>query len=83
VTTKLAAEVKSYKKAVRSINKSLEAMGLDYIDMMIIHSPQSWEKYHGEDHYFEGNREAWKALEEAYEAGKLHIMIIGVKSDNL
>ena len=71
VTTKLAAEVKSYKKAVSSIDKSLKTMGLDYIDMMIIHSPQPWTKFRGEDRYLEGNREAWRALEEAYNAGKL------------
>jgi diketogulonate reductase-like aldo/keto reductase len=71
VTTKLAAEVKSYKKAVASIDKSLNKLGLDYIDMMIIHSPQPWMKFGGEDRYFEGNLEAWKALEEAYKAGKL------------
>lgn len=72
VTTKVDAGVKSYKKAVASINKSLEAMKLDYIDMMIIHSPKPWAKFHGNDPYFEGNREVWKALEEAYNAGKLH-----------
>jgi len=71
VTTKLAAEVKSYKEAVASIDNSLKTLGLDYIDMMIIHSPKPWRKFHGEDHYFEGNREAWRALEEAYQAGKL------------
>jgi diketogulonate reductase-like aldo/keto reductase len=71
VTTKLAAEVKSYKEAVASIDNSLKTLGLDYIDMMIIHSPRPWRKFHGEDHYFEGNREAWRALEEAYQAGKL------------
>lgn len=71
VTTKLAAEVKSYKEAVASIDESLERMGLDYIDMMIIHSPKPWAEFHGKDRYFEGNREAWRALEEAYEAGKL------------
>ena len=46
-------------------------MGFDYIDMMIIHSPQPWLKFGGEDRYEEGNREAYKALEEAYKAGKL------------
>jgi diketogulonate reductase-like aldo/keto reductase len=46
-------------------------MCIDYIDMMIIHSPQPWNKFRGEDRYFEGNREAWRALEEAYKAGKL------------
>jgi len=71
VTTKLAAEVKSYEEAVSSIDTSLQTMGLEYIDMMIIHSPKPWAEFHGDDHYFEGNREAWRALEEAYEAGKL------------
>ena len=71
VTTKLAAEVKDYKQAVASIDQSLKTMGLDYIDLMIIHSPKPWMKFKGEDRFFDGNREAWKALEEAYEAGKL------------
>ncbi|WP_242517766.1 aldo/keto reductase [Halobacillus sp. GSS1] len=71
ITTKLAAEVKSYEEAVSSIDQSLETMGLDYVDMMIIHSPQPWKHFGGEDRYFEGNREAWKALEEAYQAGKI------------
>ncbi len=71
VTTKLAAEVKSYLEAVTSIDQSLKTMGLDYLDLMLVHSPQPWTNYHGEDHYFAGNREAWKALEEAYQAGKL------------
>src|SRR5436190_4014577 len=71
VTTKLAAEVKSYKEAVESIDSSLKKLGLDYIDLMIIHSPKPWAKFLEEEHYFEGNREAWRALEEAHKAGKL------------
>jgi len=71
VTTKLAAEVKSYEEAVKSIDTSLQTMGLDYLDLMIIHSPYPWTEFRGPDPYFEGNREAWKALEEAYETGKL------------
>ena len=71
VTTKLAAEVKSYDAAVSSIDASLQTMGLDYADLMIIHSPQPWAKFGGEERFFEGNREAWRALEEAYKAGKL------------
>jgi len=71
VTTKLAAELKSYKEAVASIDKSLKTLGLDYIDMMIIHSPKPWMKFHENNPFFEGNREAWRALEEAYKAGKL------------
>src|SRR5215216_3868528 len=71
VTTKLAAEVKSYKEAVVSIDTSLKTLALDYIDMMIIHSPKPWAKFLESETYFEGNREAWRALEEAYQAGKL------------
>jgi len=71
VTTKLAAEIKSYKEAVTSIDGSLKKLGFDYIDLMIIHSPKPWPKFLEKEPYFEGNREAWKALEEAYKAGKL------------
>lgn len=71
VTTKLAAEVKTYKEAVAAIDGSLKTMGLDYIDMMLIHSPQPWTKFREENRYEEGNRAAWRALEEAYKAGKL------------
>jgi diketogulonate reductase-like aldo/keto reductase len=71
VTTKLAAEIKSYKEAVASIDGSLKKLGLDYIDLMIIHSPKPWDKFLEEEPFFEGNREAWRALEEAYKAGKL------------
>lgn len=78
ITTKLAAEVKSYEEAVSSINQSLETLDLDYIDMMIIHSPQPWVDFDEEERFFEGNREAWRALEEAYQAGKLRA--IGVSN---
>ena len=71
VTTKLAAEIKSYDEAVEAIDESLEKLGLEYIDLMLIHSPKPWMKYKGDERFFEGNREAWRALEDAYEAGKL------------
>lgn len=71
VTTKLAAEVKLYKEAVASIDASLARLGLCYVDMMIIHSPKPWTGFLKNEPYFEGNREAWRALEEAYRAGKL------------
>ena len=78
VATKLAAEVKSYNEAVASIDSSLKALGLDYIDMMLIHSPKPWMDFHKDDPFYEGNREAWRALEEAYKAGKLRV--IGVSN---
>ena len=78
LTTKLAAEVKSYDKAVQSIDGSLKTLGLDVIDLMIIHSPQPWMQFGQEDRFLEGNREAWRALEDAYKAGKLRA--IGVSN---
>lgn len=42
VTSKVAAENKSYASTMESIDKTLETMGLAYLDMMIIHSPQPW-----------------------------------------
>ena len=78
LTTKLAAEIKSYKEAAASIDGSLKTLNVDYIDLMIIHSPKPWMEFHKDDHFFEGNREAWRALEEAYKAGKLRA--IGVSN---
>lgn len=78
ITTKLAAEIKDYEGAVAAIDASLAALDLEYIDMMLIHSPKPWMEYSGDDHFFEGNKAAWKALEEAYQAGKLRA--IGVSN---
>lgn len=77
VSTKLAAEVKDYEGAVASIEGSLETMGLDYVDLMLIHSPQPWADFRGGD-YSEGNREAWRALEDAHKEGK--VRSIGVSN---
>lgn len=44
VTTKLAAELKDYESAAQAIDESLQKLGLDYIDLMIIHSPQPWKE---------------------------------------
>jgi diketogulonate reductase-like aldo/keto reductase len=65
VTTKVAAELKSYKEAVASIDASLKRLRLDYIDLMIIHSPKPWAEFNGTEPYFEGNRksgELWKKV---------------------
>lgn len=72
VVSKVAAEHKTYEEAKAGIDETLEKMGLDYLDMMIIHIPQPWaEVNQSENRYKEGNRQAWKALEDAYNEGKL------------
>jgi diketogulonate reductase-like aldo/keto reductase len=77
VTTKLAAEIKDRSDAAAAISGSLDALGLECVDLMLIHSPQPWDDFRGGD-YAEGNREAWRALEDAYHAGK--IRSIGVSN---
>ena len=79
VVSKVAAELKTYEEAKKSIDDTLKTMGLEYLDMMIIHSPQPWVKVNqSDDRYVEGNRAAWRALEDAYKEGKLRA--IGVSN---
>lgn len=78
LTTKLEGDIKNYEEAVKAIDESLEKLNIEYIDLMIIHSPQPWANFRDGNHYFDGNLEAWRALEEAYEAGK--IRSIGVSN---
>lgn len=79
VTTKLAAECKDYDSAAAAIEESLRKLDLGYIDMMIIHSPQPWSIVNkSSDRYEKGNVEAYRALEDAYKAGK--IRAIGVSN---
>ncbi len=84
VTSKVAAEAKTYESAAASIDETLAKMGLDYLDMMIIHSPQPWNEFRVEKRYFEENKEVWRALEDAYQAGKLKaIGVSNFLSDDL
>ncbi len=78
MTTKPDAGIKTYDEAKAAIDGSLATLGLDHIDLMIIHSPQPWEHFAGDDRFFKGNLAAWKALEEALEIGRLRA--IGVSN---
>ncbi len=78
VASKVAAELKTYEAAAKSIDETLERMGLDYLDQMIIHSPQPWNEFRTEKRYFEENRAVWRALEDAQAAGK--VKVIGVSN---
>jgi len=79
VTSKVAAEHKSYQSAAESIDESLHTMGFEYIDLMLIHSPQPWKEVNQSDNrYTEENKEVWRAMENALKAGKLRA--IGVSN---
>ena len=78
VTTKVQAEFKTYKKAKESIEESLKKLNIGYIDLLLIHCPQPWMLFRGKRRFFKENIEVWKALEEAYEEGK--VKAIGVSN---
>lgn len=59
ITTKLWVQDASYEGAKRAIEASLEKLGLDYIDLYLIHQPMG--DYIG----------AYRAMEEAYKVGGL------------
>lgn len=79
LTTKLAAEAKDYDSAKKRIEESLQKLDCEYIDLMIIHSPQPWKEVNqSENRYLKGNLEAYRALEDFYKDGK--IKAIGVSN---
>ena len=68
VTTKLGNEAHSYDLAKKAIDDSLERLGLDYIDLYLIHWPNPLKF---RDHWQEANAETWCAMEEAQAEGKI------------
>jgi len=66
ITTKLWVADVSYEKAKTAFEKSLKNLGLDYLDLYLIHQP--YNDVHG----------AWRAMEELYKEGK--IRAIGVSN---
>lgn len=78
VTSKVAAEHKTYESVAKSIDESLAKLGMDYMDLMIIHCPQPWAEFRGERRYFTENKEVWRALEKAYKDSK--VKAIGVSN---
>ena len=71
VTTKLHNRDHGYEATKAAIEKSLETMGLDYFDLYLIHWPNP---IMFRDNWAEANAGSWKAMEEAYNAGKLRAL---------
>ena len=76
VTTKLPAEKKGYKNAMKFFEKSIANLGLEYIDLYLIHAPWPWVAPWM--NCTKGNIGAWKAMIELHKAGK--IRAIGVSN---
>ena len=76
ITPKLPAEIKDYELAKKTLSKSLDLLGIDYVDLYLIHAPWPWNEM-GKD-CKKGNIAVYKAMEEFYKEGK--IKAIGVSN---
>lgn len=68
VTTKLWNADRGYDSALRAFDRSQEALGLDYVDLYLIHWPASpffW------DDWKRINADSWRALERLYKEGRV------------
>ena len=70
ITSKLWNTDQGYEEALKAYQKSCEELGLDYLDLYLIHWPKSYEK----------SAASWKALETLYKEGK--VKAIGVSNFN-
>jgi 2,5-diketo-D-gluconate reductase A len=59
ITTKLWVQDASYERAKRAFDRSLQRLGLDYLDLYLIHQP------------FGDVYGAWRAMEELYREGRV------------
>ncbi len=67
ITTKLWNEDQGHESTLQAIDGSLEQLGLEYVDLYLIHWPSAHE-----DRTISINKreETWKAMEELYVSGK-------------
>ena len=77
VTTKLWNNRHTYEDAVNGLEESLIKLGLDYIDLYLIHWPNPVTHRENEA-WKERNREVWRAMEDMQVEGK--IRSIGVSN---
>lgn len=75
VTSKLWNADHGYAQTMAALDLSLQQLGLDYLDLYLIHWPNPVEF---RDNWAEMNAESWRAMEDAYKAGKIHA--IGVSN---
>lgn len=76
IVTKCPADIKTYDGAMKAFETSMANLGLDYLDLYLIHAPWPWSNV-GLD-CSKGNVEVWKAFVELYNKGL--IKSIGVSN---
>lgn len=75
ITSKLSNQAHGYEKTMEAFEGTMEKLGLDYLDMFLIHWPNPIAF---RDHWQEANAGSWKAFEELYKAGR--IRAIGISN---
>ena len=77
VTTKLWNTYHSYDEACQAFEESMEKLGLDYLDLYLIHWPNP-KPLRENEAWKTRNAEVWRAMEDLYQEGK--IRAIGVSN---
>lgn len=75
VTTKLWNENRGYDVIMRSFDESMKKLGLDYLDLFLIHWPNP---VMFREHWQQVNAETWKTFEKLYRTGR--VRAIGVSN---
>lgn len=78
ITTKLESHLKNYEQTFVEFEQSRQRLGLDYIDLYLIHAPWPWSEWQTNPDYSQGNISAWKAMEKLYQEKK--VRSIGVSN---
>lgn len=68
VTSKLANSEHGYERTVAAFEQTMAELGLDYLDLYLIHWPRPKAC---RDNWEEANAGTWKAFEEFYKAGRI------------
>lgn len=75
VTSKLWNTDRGYDETIAAFNKTLETLGLDYLDLYLIH----WPAARGEPMTWQSiNSGTWRAMEDLYKSGR--VLAIGVSN---
>lgn len=78
ITSKLKAEIKGYNEAKHEFFETIKKLGVDYLDLYLIHAPKPWGSPKDPMDFMDQNIESWKAFVELYQAG--YIKSIGVSN---
>ncbi len=75
VTSKVWKTELGYEKTLAAFEKTMQEIGLDYLDLYLVHWPASSAF---DDDWVNTNRETWKAMMEIYKSGR--VKAIGVSN---